>query len=49
MKFGDRVVYEIDGRHGVAHEFMQDGDVEVRFDDGTYALVKWSRCHKEAK
>lgn len=49
MKEGDRVVYEIDGRHGKAGEFLQDGDCQVDFDDGTSRMVKWNHLHKERK
>lgn len=41
MKAGDRVIYTIDGRHGVANEFLHDGDAFVTFDDGEFATVKW--------
>lgn len=46
MRVGDRVVYQIDGRHGVAEEFLQDGDACVRFDDGTSGTVKWRLLEK---
>ena len=49
MKEGDRVVYEINGKHGVAGEFFHDGDVSIQFDDGTIEQVKWNNCHKEQK
>lgn len=42
MKEGDRVIYDIDGRHGVAGEFLQDGDCYVTFDDGAGENVKWN-------
>lgn len=46
MRVGYRVVYQIDGRHGVAEEFLQDGDACVRFDDGTSGTVKWRLLEK---
>lgn len=42
MKSGDRIVYIIDGRHGVANEFLHDGDAFVTFDDGKHQTVKWN-------
>lgn len=47
MTEGDRVVYKIDGRHGVAGEFLQDGDCQVTFDDGSTKMVKWNNLRKE--
>ena len=47
MKAGDRVVYEIDGRHGVADEFLHDGDAFVTFDGGECATVKWNHLQPE--
>ena len=41
MRAGDRIIYTIDGRHGVADEFLHDGDAFVTFDDGKYETVKW--------
>ena len=41
MKEGDRVIHELDKRHGVAGEFLQDGDCFVFFDDGKHDTVKW--------
>ena len=49
MMSGDRVVYEIDGRHGVADEFLCDGDAYVTFDDGTCDTVKWNHLTLESK
>lgn len=49
MRDGDRVIYDIDGRHGVASDFTQDGDVFIKFDDGTGCTVKWNNCTKERK
>ena len=46
MKEGDRVVYEIDGRAGKAGEFLQDGDCQVTFDDGSIKMVKWNNLRK---
>lgn len=43
MRSGDRVVYVIDGRHGIADEFLHDGDALVTFDDGKHEAVHW--CH----
>jgi hypothetical protein len=48
MKSGDRVVYVIDGRHGVADEFLHDGDAFVTFDDGRFETVKWNHLVKES-
>ena len=47
MRYGDRVIYNINGKHGVAGEFTQDGDVFIKFDDGTCGTVKWNNCRKE--
>lgn len=47
MKAGDRVVYSIDGRRGVADEFLHDGDAFVSFDDGTHDTVKWNHLYPE--
>lgn len=47
MRSGDRIVYDIDGRHGRADEFLHDGDAFVTFDDGTYATVKWNNLSLE--
>ncbi len=47
MKAGDRVVYSLDGRHGVADEFLHDGDAFVVFDDGEFATVNWSNLKPE--
>lgn len=41
MKAGDRVRYKIDGRSGVADEFLSDGDALMTWDDGTFGIVKW--------
>lgn len=48
MKAGDRIVYLIDGRHGVADEFLHDGDAFVTFDDGSCEVVMWSHLRLEA-
>lgn len=48
MTEGDRVIYAIDGRRGIAGEFLQDGDVYVKFDDGTGREVKWNNLRKES-
>lgn len=42
MKAGDRIRYTIDGRTGVADEFLHDGDAFVTWDDGTFDTVKWN-------
>lgn len=42
MKAGDRVRYRIDGRTGVADEFLSDGDAFVVWDDDTIETVKWN-------
>lgn len=42
LRAGDRFVYDIDGRHGRADEFLHDGDAYVTFDDGEYATIKWN-------
>jgi hypothetical protein len=47
MHAGDRVVYQIDGRHGVADEFLHDGDAFVSFDDGRCGTVKWNHLRPE--
>lgn len=50
MKAGDRVIYTIDGRTGIADEFLQDGDTFVVWDDGSFDTVKWNHlkpCPKD--
>lgn len=47
MMAGDRVTYTIDGRCGVADEFLHDGDAFVSFDDGTCETVKWNWLEPE--
>lgn len=47
MKAGDRVIYVIDGRHGVADEFFSDGDTFMTFDDGSHETVKWNHLRPE--
>lgn len=42
MTAGDPVRYTIDGRTGVADEFLHDGDCFVTWDDGTFGCVKWN-------
>jgi hypothetical protein len=42
MNAGDRVRYRIDGRTGIADEFLSDGDTFVTWDDGTFGTVKWN-------
>lgn len=48
MKPGDRVIFTLDGRRGVAEEFLQDGDAYVTFDDGKRGSVKWNHLVPEA-
>jgi hypothetical protein len=47
MKNGDRVIYTIDGRRGVADEFLHDGDAFMSWDDGTHGTVKWNHLVPE--
>ena len=47
MKAGDRVRYRLDGRTGVADEFLHDGDAFITWDDGTYGTVHWNHLEKE--
>lgn len=44
---GDRFVYDIDGRHGWADEFLPDGDALVCWDDGTYGMARWNHMSPE--
>lgn len=48
MRAGDRVIYTIDGRRGVADEFLSDGDTFVSFDDGEFGNVKWNHLEPES-
>lgn len=48
LKEGDRVIHELDKRHGVAGEFLQDGDCFVFFDDGKHDMVKWANLVSES-
>lgn len=41
MQSGDWVRYTVDGRTGIAMEFLQDGDAYVMWNDGTTGCVKW--------
>jgi hypothetical protein len=41
MNAGDRVRCTIDGKTGVADEFLSDGDTFVTWDDGSFGTVKW--------
>lgn len=41
MNAGGHVIYTIDGRRGIADEFLPDGDTFISFDDGTFGTVKW--------
>jgi hypothetical protein len=47
MSAGDRVRYTINGRTGVADEFLSDGDAFVTWDDGIYGTVKWHHLRPE--
>jgi hypothetical protein len=47
MQAGDRVIH-IDGRRGVADEFLHDGDAFVSWDDGTFDTVKWNVLRRES-
>ncbi len=47
MKAGDRVRYILDGRTGVADEFLSDGDAFVTWDDGTFDTVHWNHLEPE--
>ena len=49
MKSGDRIIYTIDGRRGIADEFLHDGDAFVSFDDGERETVKWNHLVPEGK
>lgn len=49
MKAGDRVIYILNGRRGVADEFLQDGDTYITWDDGTFGTVKWRLLIPEKK
>jgi len=49
MKSGDRIIYTINGKHGVADEFLPDGEAFVTFDDNTYDTVKWNHLIPEPK
>jgi len=42
MKAGDHVRYLIDGRTGIADEFLHDGDCFITWDDGSFGTVKWN-------
>lgn len=43
---GDHVLYLVDGRKATLINALQDGDADVRFDDGKYGLVKWNNLRK---
>lgn len=45
MCAGDRVRH-IDGRTGIADEFLHDGDALITWDDGTFGEVKWKNLTK---
>lgn len=49
LRSGDRFVYDIDGRHGWADEFLSHGDAFVTFDDGEHATIKWNAMSPEPK
>ena len=42
MKAGDRVQHTLDGRMGIADEFLHDGDAFVTWEDGSHDTVKWN-------
>lgn len=42
---GDHVEY-FDGRRGTLVEALQDGDAQVKWDSGGYAMVKWIQLCK---
>ena len=42
---GDHVEY-IDGRKGILIEALQDGDAQVKFNDGKNSMVKWHNLCK---
>ena len=46
---GERVIYDIDGRHGMLDECLHDGDAFVTWDDGTFGTVKWYHLRPETK
>lgn len=41
MMAGDRVLHVLDGRIGIADEFLHDGETFVTWEDGTFGTVKW--------
>jgi hypothetical protein len=47
LKAGDRVIHAPTGRHGVADEFLTDGEAFVTFDDGAFDTVKSNHLHPE--
>lgn len=49
MKAGDRIVHTLDGRRGVADEFLHDGEAFVSFDDGGFGTVKWCNLQPEPR
>jgi len=46
---GDRFIYAINLRTGVADEFLHDGDAFVTWDDGTYGTIKWNWMYPETE
>jgi hypothetical protein len=42
LSTGDRFVYAIDMRTGVADEFLHDGDAFVTWDDSLFGTIKWN-------
>jgi hypothetical protein len=46
MQSGCRVIH-LDGRRGVADEFLSDGDALVSWDDGTFDTVRWNSIRPE--
>ena len=42
LSAGDRFVYAIDMRTGIADEFLHDGDAFVTWDDGSFGTIRWN-------
>lgn len=42
MSAGDRVRYMLNGRIGIADEFLSDGEALITWDDGSHGCVKWN-------
>lgn len=43
---GDYVMYVIDGQKGILIEALQDGDADIRWDNGKTGQVKWCNLVK---